>query len=107
MLSRPELRQKFPLLTEENRDSHLRRLEQEAILIHNVPETFRYPRDPDDEIYVNLAFITHARYLVSYDKDLLELMTANTEAARDFRLRAPHLKIVEPLDFLKEIILPY
>lgn len=106
VLSRPELRQKLPLLTQASRNSHLQRLDQEAILIHNVPETFRYPRDPDDEIYVNLALVTHAEYLVSYDKDLLDLMTANTETARDFRLRAPHLKILEPLDFLRELVLP-
>jgi len=103
VLSRPVLRQKFPLLTEDSKNSHLQRLHQEAVFIHNVPETFRYSRDPDDEIYVNLALITNARYLVTYDKDLLDLMTAETDAAHDFRHRFPHLEIVDPLAFLEAL----
>ena len=99
-LSRPALRQKFEHLTEESMIALLQRLQTDAILLHNVPETFRYSRDPDDEIYINLALVTNAQYLVTYDKDLLDLMGDN-EAGRDFRHRFPHLKIVDPLLFLE------
>jgi predicted nucleic acid-binding protein len=29
----------------------------------NVPEEFHYERDPDDEMYVNLAIVSNATYL--------------------------------------------
>lgn len=90
------------LLTEGRVEALLHRLQEEAISIHNVPETFRYPRDPNDEIYVNLALITNARYLVTYDNDLLDLM-GNSGAARDFQHRFPHLKIMDPIAFLDDI----
>lgn len=105
VLSRPELQRKFPLLTENSKNVLLQRLREDAIFIHNVPETFRYPRDPDDEIYVNLALIINARYLVTYDKDLLDLMK-DTEEGRSFRHRFPRLEIVDPLTFLKAIGIP-
>lgn len=105
VLSRPVLQHRFSALTPERLAQLLARLEKFAILIHNVPETFRYPRDPDDEIYVNLALITNARYLVTYDKDLLDLMK-ETEEGRSFRHRFPHLQILDPLAFLEALDFP-
>jgi predicted nucleic acid-binding protein len=59
---------------------------------------FSLPRDPKDAPYVDLAVASNAGYLVSRDKDLLELM--QDEA---FRRRFPNLKILEPVSFLREI----
>lgn len=101
VLRRPSLRQRFPQLTDENIDDLLQKLEHQAVKITNVPETFRYSRDPDDEIYVNLALVTNARYLVTYDRDLLDLMVKNNEDAISFRHRFPGLKIVDPQAFLE------
>lgn len=101
-MSRPELREKFKDLTEASMTDLLQRLQAHAILIHNVPETFRYPRDPDDEIYINLALVTDAPYLITYDKDLLDLM-ADTEEGRDFQRRFPGLKIIDPQAFLESL----
>ncbi len=101
VLRRPRLRQRFPRLTDENIDKLLQQLKLHAIEIINVPETFRYPRDPDDEIYVNLALVTHAHYLVTYDRDLLDLMVKENEEAKSFRHRFPSLKIVDPQAFLE------
>ena len=103
VLRRPSLRQRFSELTDENVDALLQRLQCQAIEITNVPETFRYPRDPDDEVYVNLALVTHASYLVTYDRDLLDLMVKNNEEAISFRHRFPGLKIVEPQAFLEAL----
>jgi putative PIN family toxin of toxin-antitoxin system len=49
-----------------------------AILLAQVSNDFRYPRDPDDEAVINLAIEAGARYLVSRDKDLLDLMNDRT-----------------------------
>ena len=100
VLRRPSLRERFPKLTEENVNDLLQKLKRHAVEITNVPETFRYARDPDDEVYVNLALISGAQYLVTYDKDLLDLMSRENEEARSFRHRFPGLQIVDPQAFL-------
>ena len=102
VLSRPILQHKFPALTPESVRQLIDTIKTAAILIHNVPETFRYRRDPNDEIYINLALVTNAQYLVTYDKDLLDLM-ADTEEGRKFRHRFPGLKILDPQTFLRAL----
>jgi putative PIN family toxin of toxin-antitoxin system len=103
VLSRPHIRQLMPNITDERVDVLLRRLKREAVHIKNVPEEFRYERDPKDERYVNLAIITNARYLVSKDKDLLDLVDLSVKGSESFRTRYPMLRILKPVDFLKEI----
>jgi predicted nucleic acid-binding protein len=51
-------------------------------------------------MYINLAIVTNAAYLVSRDKDLLDLMTTSTERARQFRSRYPFLRIITPAGFI-------
>ena len=67
-------------------NAFLTKLEAKAILIANVPKEFHYERDPDDEMYINLAIVSNATYLVSRDKDLLDLMTSSTDIAWQFRV---------------------
>jgi hypothetical protein len=81
----------------------LLKIESQAILIRNVPEEFHYERDPKDEPYVNLALVTNASYLVSQDKDLLDLMTTSSDVALQFRFRYPFLRILKAADFVTEI----
>src|SRR5215213_6156285 len=71
--------------------------------IVNVPEEFHYERDPDDEMYINLAIVSNAAYLVSRDKDLLDLMTTSTDIARQFRSRYPFLRITTAAGFIAAI----
>ena len=104
VFSRPELRRKFRRLTEETTDALLETLVTQGILVYPVPPVFAYERDPDDAHYVNLAAAAGARYLVSRDRDLLDLMDENRAEARDFRQRFPDLTILDPVEFLK--ILP-
>ncbi len=101
VLRRPSLRQRFPRLTDENVIALIRSLKRHAVEITNVPETFRYPRDPDDEVYINLALVTNARYLVTYDRDLLDLMVKTNEEGESFRHRFPYLQIIDPQAFLE------
>jgi putative PIN family toxin of toxin-antitoxin system len=103
VLSRPALQHRFPELTEESAQDLLQRLHNEAIFVYNVPETFRYARDPDDEPYINLALVTNAQYLVTLDKDLLDLMLEKTEESRRFRRQHPCLTILTPADFLQAL----
>ena len=103
VLSRPEIRKHFQTLTDELVDAFLLRLRRNSQIFRQVPKKFSYPRDPDDEPYINLAVKAKAGYLVSRDNDLLDLMHDFTAEAKEFRQRFRFLRVVEPLEFLKEI----
>lgn len=103
VLNRPELRGHFLSLTDEVVNSFIARLRKTAHLIRSVPKKFSYPRDIDDEQYVDLAAAAGAHYIVSRDKDLLSLNTGHTDECKEFRQRFRPLKVVEPLEFLKEV----
>ena len=74
-----------------------------TVEIENVPPKFRYERDPDDEPYINLAVEVKADFIVSRDRDLLDLMTDFAIEAKEFRQRFRPLKVVEPKEFLQII----
>lgn len=103
VLTRPKLQERFSLLTVERVERLLELLRQKATLIKNVPQIFRYSRDPKDEKYINLAVEANADYIVSRDNDLLDLMTHFTDEAKEFRQRFRPLKVIEPLEFLRII----
>jgi putative PIN family toxin of toxin-antitoxin system len=95
VLARPKLRQKFSDLTPENVAVFLQDVENKTILLAEVPPVFHLERDPKDDKYVNLAVAAGANYLVSRDKDLLDLMKDP-----DFRARYPDLTILDAAAFL-------
>jgi len=103
VLSRPEVRRQLPGISDRIVNAFLTKLEAKAILITNIPEEYRYERDPDDEMYINLAIVANASYLVSRDQDLLDLMAGSTDVASKFRLRYPFLHIMKTADFVAEI----
>jgi uncharacterized protein len=102
VLNRPEIRHHFQTLTDELVEAFLLRLQKISQLVRRIPKKFSYSRDPKDEPYINLAAEARADYLVSRDKDLLELMTDYTTEAKEFRQRFRPLRVIEPLEFLKE-----
>ncbi len=66
--------------------------------IDTVPERFTYQRDSDDAHYVNLADASNASFLVSRDKDLLDLAFDD-----DFKSCFPKLCILNPPRFVREV----
>lgn len=68
-----------------------------------VPPSFKYERDPKDEMIVDLAAVCKADYIVSRDKDLLDLMTNFDAESKEFRQKFRLLKVVAPAEFLKII----
>jgi putative PIN family toxin of toxin-antitoxin system len=95
----PKIRAKNPSLTDEVVDALLQHLTTQATLIHEVPERFSYHRDPDDANYVNLALAAGAKYLVTRDKDLLDLMKDEV-----FCKEYPQLTILDPVAFHRELL---
>jgi putative PIN family toxin of toxin-antitoxin system len=102
VLSRPKVRQKFPSLTPEAVAVFLGDIDALATSAAEVPRVVTLPRDPKDEPYLNLAVAAGAKRLVTWDKDLLDLM-ADHPAGTDFRNRFPGLVILTPVAFLREL----
>jgi putative PIN family toxin of toxin-antitoxin system len=103
VLERPAIRTRYPELTDEIVEDFLKRLRNTADLTSDVPKRFSYPRDIDDEPYLNLAIEAEANYLVSRDKDLLDLMTGYNDECKRFRHRFRSLTVIEPIEFLKQV----
>jgi putative PIN family toxin of toxin-antitoxin system len=100
-LSRPQIRQRFPHLTDEKVSWLVDFLLDEGLYLRTVPKHFTYPRDPKDEPQLNLAIEVNADYLISRDHDLLDLMDWHKEEGREFQKRFRFLKVVTPEDFLR------
>ena len=98
VLTRPAVQRRFPALSPEWVAMFVRHLELKGTLLASVPHAASLPRDPKDEPYLNLAIASGAKYLVTRDNDLLDLMSDT-----GFRSRYPDLLIVEPVAFLREL----
>jgi putative PIN family toxin of toxin-antitoxin system len=104
VLTRPEVRAKFPALTPEHVGAFLNDILSVALTVDDVPAVFTLPRDPKDEPYVNLAIRAQASYLVTWnDRHLTYLMRQDTAEGREFSNRFPNIKIVDPPTFVREI----
>lgn len=98
---RPHIRAKNPIITDEKVEAFFRRIDQIAEKIDDVPPSYSLPRDPDDEPYLNLAIAANADYLVTWDNDLLDLMTDEA-----FRAQYPRLTILNPVALLQLLTPP-
>lgn len=99
VLYRPALRNAFQKkLTDEIALEFLDHVVAIAHVVEHVPHAYRLERDPDDEQYLNLAIITQASFIVSRDKDLLDLMKDD-----EFRTSYPGLTVIDPAAFLKHV----
>lgn len=103
VLNRPEHQAKFPALTPAAVDAFLARYLRAASWFSSVPKVFELQRDPKDGKYVDLAVAAMAPYLVTTDRDLLDLMDGSTAVGRDFVERFPGLRILDPITFLDAI----
>jgi putative PIN family toxin of toxin-antitoxin system len=96
VLNRPEIRRHFPALTDEAVKAFLADILSFATLVADVRHVFTLTRDPKDEKYVDLALSVDARYLVTADNDLLDLMDQATPTGKEFHQRYPLLQIMKP-----------
>jgi putative PIN family toxin of toxin-antitoxin system len=90
-------------LTDEIVQSFLGKLAYRATVVRQIPHVFDYPRDPDDEKYVDLAASVEANFLVTRDNDLLDLMSDHSIAGKQFRARFHGLSVVGPIEFIKAV----
>jgi putative PIN family toxin of toxin-antitoxin system len=99
VLARAKTRSHFPKMTDEHVESLLDALRAKARIVVDIPAVFRYSRDPDDEHILNLAIACKARFLVTHDNDLLDLMKGDNPDGQIFRSQAPGLLILRPPDY--------
>jgi len=107
VLRRPELKpRRKGRLTDRIVNELLSWVEAQATLVPEVPSVFSYARDPDDEPYLNLAVASKALYLVTRDRDLLDLQHPDSGPGRELRRLAPQLTILDPVEFLRLVPSP-
>jgi putative PIN family toxin of toxin-antitoxin system len=87
-------------LVEERIEEFFETIQIAATFIEGFPEIFAYERDPDDAHYVNLAIAAKAEFIVSRDRDLLDLMDISRKEAVEFQKRYPTVRILDPVQFL-------
>ena len=90
-------------ITAEQTDELARSVASFAIIVADVPDVYRHPYDADDSHYVNLAVKADARLIVSRDRHLLMLADATRPEGRDFQARFPALRILDPVELLREV----
>jgi putative PIN family toxin of toxin-antitoxin system len=99
VLTREELRRKYPLLQDpEVVEAQLGRIDALATRVPNAPERVFFPRDPKDAMTINLAIERSADFIVTRDNDLLYLNDDPT-----FQRLCPHTRIVSPVEFLQAV----
>ena len=103
VLLRPAVQRKFPVLTVLFVGDFLHRIASLATFVEQVPRTFRSERDPDDEIYVNLALAGQAQYLVTRDRDLLDLEGENNLEGQDLLRLDACFRILDPVEVLRQL----
>jgi predicted nucleic acid-binding protein len=104
---RPELTRRYRHLTPERVAAFVADVQASAVHVGIPSKAFPLPRDPDDEPFIDLAVAVGAQYLVTWNaRHLTYLMTEDAAEAKEFRQRFPTLRILSPVDFLREIAAP-
>jgi uncharacterized protein len=103
VLSQPALRKHRQTITTEAIEEFLDRIVLCSGLVDDVPRVFTYPRDPEDEPYLDLALAGNARYIVTRDRDLLDLMKDDQTDGQQLGALLPNLDIIDPSAFLRAL----
>lgn len=103
VIFRPNIISRLPDATAEQIEMFIWQIVNNAIYLKTVPNKFEFERDPKDKMIVDLAVECEADFIVTRDKDLLDLMTGFDDDGKAFRQRFRPLKIVAPVEFLKMI----
>jgi uncharacterized protein len=104
VLGRHFVQVKRPDIAQDEIDELLGSLIYVAEILHDVPAVVSFPRDPKDEPYLDLCIAGKADYLLTRDRDLLDLTSDHSIEAKQFRqLTRNQLRIVDPVTFLREL----
>lgn len=96
VVTRPKLVSKYPILATERPRELIEKIISSALIVGDPWPIFKLGRDRNDEVFMNLAIENKANYLVTRDRDLLDLRDDSA-----FSSQFPNLKIVTPVGFLE------
>ncbi|MCL2639555.1 MAG: putative toxin-antitoxin system toxin component, PIN family [Phycisphaerales bacterium] len=96
ILTHPHVMARYPHLQPKRIASLLARLMFIGDTIDGKMPRFRFPRDPRDEKFIELAIAGSATHLVTTDRDLLDLPSGRTDASKRFRRRLPNIQVMDP-----------
>ena len=103
VIRRPTFTRFLPDLTNDDIDAFVTAIGEVATIIRVPTGSVKIVRDPNDDMLLELAELCDPNFIVTSDRDLLDLMTGFDDASKEFRQRFRHLKIVRPDEFLKII----
>lgn len=101
VIFRPNIISRLPDATKERIEMFIEQIVDNAVYLKTVPSKFEFERDPKDEMIIDLAVECETDFIVTRDKDLLDLMIGSNDDSKMFRQRFRPLKIVEPIEFLR------
>ena len=104
VLARDELSHAHPAITPDAVRLVIERLRYFAEFIDPIHTRFRYDRDPDDACFLELAIAGDATHIITYDKDLLSLLSEHTDAARRLRQRMPRVQVLDAGEFVRQFV---
>lgn len=101
ILRRPAILENYPELAQPGVRDALERLLFVSEFHRRVGVRFRFPRDPKDSPFLELAIAASATHLITTDKDMLSLVDGRDEASKRFRQRTG-TRVARPGDFISE-----
>lgn len=103
VILRPNILARLPDIDKFQIESFINHIVNISTFVNPVTHKFDFERDPKDEIIIDLAIEAEADYIISRDKDLLDLMTGFSSDCKDFRRRFRGLRVIGPVEFLEVI----
>jgi putative PIN family toxin of toxin-antitoxin system len=101
VLNRVSVQEKIPKLTSAVANRFLIRVTEAANLVTPVPAAITFDRDPKDEPYLNLALAAGASFIVTRDKDMLDLELHDSVEGTQLRNAIPGFRVLDPVSFLR------
>jgi len=103
VLNRVSVQKKIPKLTSAVANGFLIRVTEAANFVTPVPALITFDRDPKDQPYLNLALAAGASFIVTRDKDMLDLALEESEEGSRLRSAIPGFSVLDPASFLREM----
>ena len=95
VIVRPGILLRLPDATYDQIEAYISEILYISQTISVTSGRFSFHRDPKDQIIIDLALEAEADFIVTNDRDLLDLMTGIDVESKQFRQRFRHLKIVK------------
>lgn len=101
VIKKPVFDSLLPDLTDRDIEAFIAGIEEVAEVLKVPTGSVDIVRDPNDDMLIEAAEYCAADFIVTWDRDLLDLMTDINNVSKEFRQKFRKLKIVRPDEFLK------